>query len=740
MRTTRTQGHPTWIVLSVIFVFILCSCGGGGGGGSSPPPPSVTTSTATTVALHAATLNGIVNPHAQATNAWFEWGTDNTLAIPTLTTQQPAGDGSADNTVSAAITGLTFGTTYYYRVVAMNAAGTQKGSIVSFATGTPNSPPTVTTDIASSVTVSGAVLNGTVNPNELNVTDAHFEYGSSPTLVTFSTTDAQTALGAGSTSKAITASLSSFTPGTTYYFRVVATNSAGTSKGAIVSFSTVAQPPSVTTGAVTSLTITGATLNASVNPNGLTVTDSHFEYGTSQSLATFNTIAAVPSPGSGFTSQGVTASLSGLAAGMTYYYRVVATNSAGPSTGSIVSFSTVAQAPTVATAAATSITIGGATLNGTVNPNGLSTTAVFEWGTDSSFTSPNTTSPVQSVGSGLTNQTVTATLTGLSSGTTYYFRVVATNPAGTSKGFSMSFTPPITPGVATNSATFNSDTSAALSGDVNPNGYATIAWFEYGTDPAMNIFSNTPNQSMGAGTATLSLTASIPLSLYNTYYYRAAASSTAGTQKGDVRSFKTGVRYVAVGDSITAGSQDGIFTDGIGYEPILGNLLFNNPYTIANEGVSGATSAYGAATISSTLAKYSSSINYLVLYGTNDADTSNGPGFPVPKDTYKTNMQTIITAIQGAGKIPYLAKVPYTTSPSLSILSIQDYNAAIDELRASNGISAAAPDFYTWFQLHTSQLADGIHPNGTGYQSMAGSGPDPNPNLNPYSWFYALTH
>jgi lysophospholipase L1-like esterase len=50
---------------------------------------------------------------------------------------------------------------------------------------------------------------------------------------------------------------------------------------------------------------------------------------------------------------------------------------------------------------------------------------------------------------------------------------------------------------------------------------------------------------------------------------------------------------------------------------------------------------------------------------------------------------------------------------------IFDYNAAIDELVLTNNILVTPPPFFTWFQSHTSQLADGIHPNGTGYQSMA---------------------
>jgi lysophospholipase L1-like esterase len=213
------------------------------------------------------------------------------------------------------------------------------------------------------------------------------------------------------------------------------------------------------------------------------------------------------------------------------------------------------------------------------------------------------------------------------------------------------------------------------------------------------------------------------LSSYTTYYYRAAASNSGGTKKGVIKSFLTGETYVAVGDSITAGSGDDIPGDGTGFEPILGNLL---GVMIANEGVSGDTSADGAASIDNTLAAYPSADYYLILYGSNDAfnppvpsGLGLNPGDPGYSGSYKENMQQIISAIISAGKTPYLAKVPYTTDVRIRDASIQDYNVVIDELRVSNGISVAAPDFYTWFLNHPSQLADGVHPNGTGYQSMA---------------------
>jgi len=184
--------------------------------------------------------------------------------------------------------------------------------------------------------------------------------------------------------------------------------------------------------------------------------------------------------------------------------------------------------------------------------------------------------------------------------------------------------------------------------------------------------------------------------------------------------------YVAIGDSITFGAKDDIPGDGIGYEPILANLKVT---TVANEGVGGISSAYGAANISSTLSKYPSAKYFLILYGTNDADTSVAPrpsgqglnpGNPGYAGSYKDYMQRIISAIKTAGKNPYLAKVPFTPLPRYSDTIIQEYNAAIDELVAANGIPVTPPDFYIHFKNNPGQLdADGLHPNGAGYQSIA---------------------
>jgi lysophospholipase L1-like esterase len=592
----------------------------------------------------------------------------------------------------------------------------------------PPPAPSATTNAANPVLSTTATLNGSVNPNGL-ATTAWFEYGTDALLAGVVTKTGDQSIGSGNTPVSIAQPISGLIPGNTYYYQVAARNSAGTSRGAIGSFTAVLLPPTVSTSAADPISNDNAVLNGDVNPNGLP-TNAWFEWGTDPILNTFTT--TLPQPlGSGSTIIALDNTLSGLTPGTTYYFRVVAQNSAGPpSRGTIENFK-ASQIPSTTTNAATLVLSTTATLNGSVNPNGLQTNYWFLWGTDPNLTNPaltNETLPVVMPAGTFTTQAVSAVLPSLNAGTTYYFRVVASNVDGEQQGKILNFTTSVSPPptVITNAASLNpATTSAVLNGNVNPNGYATNAWFEWGTSPTLATFSTTSNQPLGSGTTSLAVNATISgLTPYRTYYYRVAASNSGGTQKGAI--LPTSQFYVAVGDSITAGSGD---PTGDGYEPKLSNLLTaSRGYlnTIAKEGVSGATSDNGANSIAATLSTYPFVNNYLILYGTNDADSSNGPGFPVPKATYKSNMQAIITAIKNAGKTPYLAKVPYTSDPLRSDTAIQDYNAAIDELRASNGISVVAPDLYSWFESHPSELADGIHPNGTGYQSMA--------NL----WFNAL--
>jgi len=289
------------------------------------------------------------------------------------------------------------------------------------------------------------------------------------------------------------------------------------------------------------------------------------------------------------------------------------------------------------------------------------------------------------------------------------------------------------PDVYTRPASYIQTDRAVLNGTLNPNGSATDAWFEYGTDPTMSAWTATPRQAKQPVTTPLSYWASIRgFSPHTTYYYRAVASSRFGTQRGEIQDFPTGEYYVAVGDSIT------LVAGGRGYESSLRDLLEKSkgfPITVANWGAGGATSAAGTRLISLCLSTVPWAKYFLVMYGTNDASLprpvpsgkGKRPGDPGYQGSYKDNLQKIISAILAAGKIPYLAKVPYTTSPSIDILSVREYNVVVDELVTANNIAVTPPDFFTYFQKHPEELPDGIHPNIIGYKSMA--------NL----WFNALT-
>lgn len=199
------------------------------------------------------------------------------------------------------------------------------------------------------------------------------------------------------------------------------------------------QAPAVTTGAATGVSQTGATLNGTVNPEGADASY-QFQYGTTTSYGS----VAPASPGdagAGTTAVNESAAISGLTAGTTYHYRLVSTNSGGTTDGSDQTFTTSSApvAPVVVTNAATGVSSSGATLNGSVNPEGQATTYQFDYGTTTSYGSVIPAGGA-SAGSGNSAVSESAALTGLAASTTYHYRIEATNGTGTSYGSDQSFT------------------------------------------------------------------------------------------------------------------------------------------------------------------------------------------------------------------------------------------------------------------------------------------------------------
>src|SRR6266550_4924519 len=141
-----------------------------------------------------------------------------------------------------------------------------------------------------------------------------------------------------------------------------------------------AAAPAVTTGPTTAVGATTATVTGTVNPGGKATTW-YVEYGTSTGYGS-NTSST--SAGSGSSAVSVSANLSSLKAGTTYHYRLVAANADGTTHGGDAVFTTLTP-PDVVTGSASSITASSATLNGTVDPNGRTTTYYFEYGSSTSY-------------------------------------------------------------------------------------------------------------------------------------------------------------------------------------------------------------------------------------------------------------------------------------------------------------------------------------------------------------------
>jgi pimeloyl-ACP methyl ester carboxylesterase len=481
-------------------------------------PPTVQTLAAASITTTGALVRGSINPNGSSTSAYFEYG----LTASYGSTTASGNFGTTAQTIGYTISGLSPNTTYHYRIVASNGTGTSRGGDMTFTT-SGQSPPTVQTLAASSITTTGAQLNGSINPNGSSTT-AYFEYG---TTTSYGSTSASGNF--GTTVQNIGFSVTGLSPTTTYHFRIVASNSGGTSRGSDMTFTTSTQPASaVQTLAATSVTNTSARVNGFIDPKGSSTT-AYFEYGTTAAYG-----STTISGNFGTTAQNIGTTISGLTPGTTYHYRIVASNSGGTSRGSDMTFTTSTQsAPTVQTLAASAVTNTSAQLNGSINPNGANTTAYFEYGTTVSYGSKTVSGNF-----GTTAQNIGTTASGLSPGTTYHYRVVAYNSGGTNRGVDITFTtttaPQTGPIVQTLPATLQTATSAQLNGYLNPNGFNSAAYFQYGTSTSYG--NTTPSGNFGTTPQNIGYSVS-GLTPGTTYHYRIVASNTKGVSYGLDSSF-----------------------------------------------------------------------------------------------------------------------------------------------------------------------------------------------------------
>jgi hypothetical protein len=190
-----------------------------------------TTEPATNVGATSATLNGTADG---AGTVHFEYGTTTSYGLTTRT-QTVTGSGP----VSATVTGLTAETTYHFRIVQDGDPGADR----TFTTAANPRPPAISSQRARDIAPTTAVATASINANG-SATTYRVEYGT--TTRYGNETAAVQATGTGLSS--VSVNLTDLRPYTRYHWRFVATNAAGTSRGADRSFRTARLPESVTLG------------------------------------------------------------------------------------------------------------------------------------------------------------------------------------------------------------------------------------------------------------------------------------------------------------------------------------------------------------------------------------------------------------------------------------------------------------------------------------------------------------
>jgi uncharacterized protein (TIGR02145 family) len=291
-------------------------------------------------------------------------------------------------------------------------------------------PPSITTSDVTAISYTTATSGGTLT-NE----------GSSAVLsmgICWNTTTGPTIDNSKTTQNgalgAFVSNIVQLSQNTKYYVRAYATNTAGTSYGNEVTFTTIQiAVPVLTTAAIATITQTTAVSGGSITAdNGGTVTARGVCWST----------VTNPTTSDSKTSDGIdvgnfVSNLTGLIGNTTYFVRAYATNSAGTQYGNQVSFTTAPLTPTLTTVAISLITGTTCTTGGSITSDGGASVTVRGvcWSTS---TNPTITDSKTSDGTG--TGIFVSNLSGLVSNTTYYIRAYATNSMGTAYGDQQTFT------------------------------------------------------------------------------------------------------------------------------------------------------------------------------------------------------------------------------------------------------------------------------------------------------------
>jgi hypothetical protein len=194
---------------------------------------------------------------------------------------------------------------------------------------------------------------------------------------------------------------------------------------------------------------------------------------------------------------------------------------------------------------------GDATLNATVNPEGVELTECkFEYGTSTSYgeTVPCTQTPGQ-IGSGTNPIPVTANLTGLTVPSEYHYRLAAVNTNGEVAGPDETFTAPAKPAIEAPEVSSVTASEAIVTAQINPGGLASSLHVDYGPTEAYG--SSTPDVSLGAGTSQAGVRVELRgLSPSTSYHSRIVVDNSLGSTEQSLASFSTSAQAETASETL----------------------------------------------------------------------------------------------------------------------------------------------------------------------------------------------
>jgi len=499
-------------------------------------PPTVSTRLASNIADASATLNATVNAQNLATTMYFDYGLSTTYGQSTEKRDLPATATVAS--IAIAVVGLKCGQTYHYRAMATNPSGSVDGGDLSFTTrACPVQPLPSLGPVSYVAGQTQATVRAEVNPNGLTTT-IRADYGLS---ASYGKTTPLTSAGSGSVAVVASISLPGLSCGSTYHYRLVATNTTGTTTGADQTLATAA----CTALGVSSITPTNVGVTSATVAAKLSIADQRAEVyfevsapGKTSVLTSKLTYDAGTVPGQ------VSQFVSGLQCATTYTVQLVAVAGTSNLPSPPQRFTTLAcpaASAIVLTNGATAIAAYSATLNGDVDADGFPTSTHFEFGTSTTYGS---STPTVTQASATLPRAVLWEINDLKCGTTYNYRLVAvrdeggTTPkvySGPNQSFSTKACAALTL-VATNVEWIGTDAAriaANLVGVTGPTDFSA----EYGTSTQFG--SQTPIQGPKPVTDGTVYAVLNNLTCGTLYYYRLNAvigSKTASSPQG---TFKT---------------------------------------------------------------------------------------------------------------------------------------------------------------------------------------------------------